>query len=133
MSWERLSHGAVTDSFPGSRSSARRDRRRGCRVWLGYRGAGYLVDVGPMAALLSTAREVLRLLATLPWVGPTLATAWLALVVFVSRAAGGLIASLVALIPFEIFRAGWEANDRASDRRFCDAQARKQFRIVMCS
>jgi len=72
--------------------------------------------VGPAAAVLSSAREVLRLLGTLPWVGTTLATMWLALVVFVLWAAGGLIASLVALIPFEIFRAFWEAND-ASERQ----------------
>jgi dienelactone hydrolase len=79
--------------------------------FFGTNVAVYLAGVGPIGGLLGIAREVLRALAALPIVGQTLGLLWTWVVVFLLWFVGAVIASLLALIPYEIFHALWEHHD----------------------
>jgi hypothetical protein len=112
--------GQVADAVP---------RRRSRVAWLGFARivgvavaiaaalvfadsiAGYVAGIGPVAAALSGAREVQRLLEELPVVGQGLAQAWRFVVEVALLVLGAAIASLLGLVPFEVFRALWDWND----------------------
>jgi hypothetical protein len=74
--------------------------------------AEYIAGVGPIAAALSAAREMLRFLQNSPVAANALAESWRVAVAVVLVIAGAAIASLIGLVPFEIFRALWEWNDQ---------------------
>jgi dienelactone hydrolase len=79
--------------------------------------AAYLLGIGPISIIVTAALEVFRFLAGVPLVGGALAGVWLWIVAFVLWASGTTLASLVGLVPYEVFRAVWEWRDRAARDR----------------
>jgi hypothetical protein len=79
-------------------------------LWAGAL-ANYLVGIGPIAFVVGGASEVQRILANVPWAGPAIAAGWAQLTAWAVWALGAAVASLTGLIPFEVFRALWEAHD----------------------
>jgi hypothetical protein len=80
-------------------------------AWLAGTIAEYIAAIGPVAAALSAAREVQRFLQNSPIAPNALVEVWRYAVATVLVIAGAAIATLIGLVPFEIFRALWESHD----------------------
>jgi hypothetical protein len=73
--------------------------------------AAYLAGIGPITGLLGIAREVYLAVLHVPLIGARLGFAWGWLVALLLWLAGAAVASLVGLVPYEIFRSVWEHHD----------------------
>src|SRR5438270_761003 len=81
-------------------------------VWMwAVDAALFLVTTGPGAAVLHAVADILGVIGSLPVVGAGLSAFLTGLVGVLVWAVGAAVGSLVGLIPVEIFRATWEAND----------------------
>jgi hypothetical protein len=75
----------------------------------------------PIAPLLDGVRFAVRALQTVPLIGAWLSTVAGVVGAVLWLAIGAAVASLIGLVPFEVFRAAWEARDRSERTRLLGA------------